>query len=1011
MGNDTDRHALLAIKEGITQDPHGVMSSWNESTHFCNWLGVTCSLRHRQRVMGLNLGNHELFGTISPSVGNLSFLREFNLSNNNFNGNIPEEFGRLSRLQLLDLSHNSMGGEIPVNLSACAELSNLILQYNGLEGSIPFQLSSLKKLSFLYLGANHLTGTIPPSIGNCSLLRNLSMARNTLHGSIPNEFGQLSQLQHFAVSFNMLYGIIPPSLYNITSLYVFSVAGNKMNGSISSSVGQTLPNLKYFYLDGNSFQGPIPVSLSNASKLEILNIGFNNFTGSVPKNLGSLQSLTILGLGDNKLGYERDDDLNFINSLSNCTFLEYLSLNDNRLGGVLPESIGNLSTHLQSLVLGRTLIGGPIPRSIENLVGLVTLGLETNQFIGSIPSGIGKLHKLNVLILNSNRLSGQIPFSLGNLTRLIYLHMRANRLQGTIPPSLGNSQALLELDVSSNKLSGTIPKQLFTLSSLIFCFLSNNFLSGNLPSEVGTLINLERLAASNNSLSSKIPSTLGSCLKLEFLSLGSNKFQGPIPNSLKDLKGIKGIDLSHNNLTGKIPEFLMNLPILDYLNLSYNDFEGEVAKKGIFRNASAISVLSNKKLCGGIKELHLPICVEIEVHRSRHVLSRRITIIISVGVLSFILVVISCSAYGLRMFRKANSTSAAPTTSSALEKWKSGASYLEIFNSTNGFSSELLIGTGSFGSVYKGVLSDEETYVAIKVLNLQLKGASKSFTAECEALKNIRHRNLIKVVTVCSSIDFEGNDFKALIFEFIPNGSLEQWLHPTHTDDQQQSRALSFVQRLNIAIDIAFGLEYLHHGYGETIVHCDIKPSNVLLDMDMVVRVGDFGLAKFIFNTVDDQSETQTLSSGLKGSIGYIPLEYGVGGKVSTSGDMYSYGILLLEMFTGKNPTSEMFKDGLSLYEFVASALPDHVLEIVDASLFSETLEDGEDDGERGNVDESEEAPVLSRRTMEWKRGECLVSILEIALSCSAPLPKDRAVVSDIIKKLISVRELFTCTP
>ncbi|KAL5703697.1 non-specific serine/threonine protein kinase [Ranunculus cassubicifolius] len=565
-----------------------------------------------------------------------------------------------------------------------------------------------------------------------------------------------------------------------------------------------------------------------------------------------------------------------------------------------------------------------------------------------------------------------------------------------------------QLDISSNKLSGTIPKEVLTLSSLVYFSAADNSLSGSLPLEVGTLINLEYLNISENHLSGEIPITLGSCLKLEYLGMGRNSFYGPIPLSLKSLRGIQTIDFSHNNLTGKIPEFLMNVSSLQSFDLSYNDFDGKVPEERIFKNASSISVRGNKKLCGVIKELYLRVCNEDKVERSGQSHSRRIIIIIGFGVLSFIVAAICCSAYCLRKFRKPNAAGDATVNSSALDQWRLGASYLEIFNSTNGFSSECLIGSGSFGSVYKGVLSDQETFVAIKVLNLQQKGAANSFLAECEALKNIRHRNLIKVVTVCSSIDFEGNDFKALIFEFMPNGNLEQWLHP-NTGDCLSSRNLSFIQRVNIAIDVAFGLEYLHHNYEETIVHCDIKPSNILLDRDMTARVGDFGLARFLFNNSGDQSESQTLSSGLKGSIGYIPPEYGVGGKVSTQGDMYSYGILLLEMFTGKMPTNEMFKDGLNLYDFVSMALPDRVSEIVDASLFSKT--DGVEEegviGEPGNVNESEEALALRRRTMQWKRLDFLVSVLTIALSCCAPLPKDRAMVSDVVKKMIDVRHSF----
>jgi serine/threonine protein kinase len=160
------------------------------------------------------------------------------------------------------------------------------------------------------------------------------------------------------------------------------------------------------------------------------------------------------------------------------------------------------------------------------------------------------------------------------------------------------------------------------------------------------------------------------------------------------------------------------------------------------------------------------------------------------------------------------------------------------------------------------------TTVAVKVLNLERHGASRSFISECEALRNARHRNLIKVLSSCSSIDHEGNDFKALVFEFMPNGSLAEWLHPS-TD--QPLRYLSLIQRLDIAIDVASALEYLHY-YGSTpIVHCDLKPSNVLLDDDMTAHVGDFGLARFLVQPDTIISQSMTSASAIKGSIGYIP--------------------------------------------------------------------------------------------------------------------------------------------
>ncbi|KMT15714.1 hypothetical protein BVRB_3g056950 [Beta vulgaris subsp. vulgaris] len=180
-----------------------------------------------------------------------------------------------------------------------------------------------------------------------------------------------------------------------------------------------------------------------------------------------------------------------------------------------------------------------------------------------------------------------------------------------------------------------------------------------------------------------------------------------------------------------------------------------------------------------------------------------------------------------------------------------------LLKATEGFCSENLLGSGSFGSVFKGTL-DGKT-VAVKVLNLQHRGGSKSFMAECEALRNIRHRNLVGILTVCSSTDFQRNDFKALIYEFMPNGSLENWLH--------RDRNLSLLQRLDIAIDVAYALNYLHHECDNQIVHCDLKPSNILLDHDMVAHVADFGLAKVLGLS---QHPNQSSSVGVRGTIGYV---------------------------------------------------------------------------------------------------------------------------------------------
>ncbi|GMY08456.1 probable LRR receptor-like serine/threonine-protein kinase At3g47570, partial [Fagus crenata] len=313
------------------------------------------------------------------------------------------------------------------------------------------------------------------------------------------------------------------------------------------------------------------------------------------------------------------------------------------------------------------------------------------------------------------------------------------------------------------------------------------------------------------------------------------------------------------------------------------------------------------------------------------------------------------------------------------------------------------------------VLHPEERLVAVKVLNLQRKGASKSFKVECNILRNIRHRNLVKILTCCSSMDYSGNQFKALVFEFITNGSLDIWLHP-EIDNEDQSRFLSLLQRLNVAIDVASALDYLHNHSMQPIIHCDLKPSNILLDNDMVAHVCDFGLARLL-SIITDSSQKQTSTLGIKGSIGYVAPEYGMGGEPSTEGDVYSYGVFLLEMFLGKRPTDEMFKDDLNLHNFVKMALPDRLVQIVDPTLLPREVEEmpattvvaREDNNENEiEIDKDEETQVFCQ--VEANVYKCLVSVLEIGLACSMESPKERMNMEEVTKELHLIKNTFLGT-
>ncbi|MBA0608108.1 hypothetical protein Godav_020355, partial [Gossypium davidsonii] len=906
-GNDTDQQALLQFKAKITGYQLEVMESWNSSIDFCQWRGVTCGRKHR-RVTKLELQHLNLSGSLSPYVGNMSFLRELSLAGNRFYSKIPQEIGRLRRLQILDLTNNSISGEIPSNLSACSKLILVYMGGNQLTGEISALLGHLSHVKFLSFRNNDLRGSIPPSFGNLSSLEELRLESNGLTGIIPEAVGRLTNLSYFMVAENAISGIFPMAMFNLSNILAIDIGGNKIQGTLHFDLAITMPNVEFFSIWGNQISGQIPIAVCNASSLTILQLNNNRLTGNVP----SLEKL---------------------------------------------DKLIELELHANALGRGR----------------------EENQLSGPIPFDIGRHQKLQIFYIDRNFLSGTIPDSIGNLTMLTAVNLAFNNLQGSIPSSLGHCQNLLAMSLSHNNLSGPIPPQAFELPFLsIFLDLKSNYLTGGLPLTVGKLKNLGAFRVSRNRLSGLLPNNLGSCVHLEALFLDGNLFEGPIPSSLSSLRGLVALDVSDNNLSGDVPEFLVSFGALKYLNLSFNDFEGLIPSEGVFKNKSATFVEGNNKLCGGIPELHLSRCNS----KTSSDTSLKLKVAIIVVILGVALV-FSCLL--ILWFRKKKEQ---PTTTCA-ENSILQLSYQSILRATDGFSIQNLLGSGSFGSVYKGILEESGAIIAVKVLNLLNRGASRSFLAECEALRNIRHRNLVKVLTAISGVDYRGNDFKALVYEFMEYGSLEEWLHQSiNRNESDIVRNLSFFQRVNVAIDVAYALEYLHHQCETTIIHCDLKPSNILLDQEMVGHISDFGLAKILSADRLNYSTNQSSSIGLRGTIGYAPPEYGMGSELSTKGDVYSYGILLLEIFTGKRPTDDMFKEGLSIHNFVEAALPEQVIEITDPILLQERARKG----------------TLTEFTLNDKHLQHLNSIFEIGLTCSAESPTERMDMSDVVSKLCSIR-------
>jgi hypothetical protein len=380
-------------------------------------------------------------------------------------------------------------------------------------------------------------------------------------------------------------------------------------------------------------------------------------------------------------------------------------------------------------------------------------------------------------------------------------------------------------------------------------------------------------APANFSKKKEVPQALSQCEAMEYLFLQGNQLVGRIPRSLSSMKGLQYLDMSQNNLSGPVPYYLSTLQYLRYLNLSYNQFDGPVPTRGVFNDSRNFFVAGNK-VCGGVSELQLPKCsggtdnFGNRLHKSRTVLIVSITI---GSILALILVTCTFVMYARKWLNQqlvqSNETSPVPKLMD--QHWK--LSYAELNRATDGFSTANLIGVGSFGSVYRGTLGNEEQEVAVKVLNLLQHGAEQSFLAECEVLRSIRHRNLVKVITACSTMDHSGHDFKALVYEFMPNRDLDRWLHPFTGEGESSSRTLTMAERVSIALDVAEALDYLHNHGQVPIVHCDLKPSNVLLDHDMVAHVGDFGLSRFVQGANSDSFQRTTNTAGIKGTIGYIP--------------------------------------------------------------------------------------------------------------------------------------------
>ncbi|KAK4359241.1 hypothetical protein RND71_021470 [Anisodus tanguticus] len=714
-----------------------------------------------------------------------------------------------------------------------------------------------------------------------------------------------------------------------------------LGGRISEKIGQ-LQALRKLSLHDNVIAGPVPTSLSFLPNLRGVYLFNNRLSGSIPPSIGRIP------------------------------LLQTLDVSNNQLTGTIPPSLEN-STRLYRLNLSYNAFSGSIPVSFTQFPFLTFLALEHNNLSGSIPDTWGNVvvknmsYQLQYLTLDHNLLSGKIPVSISKLSMLEEINLSHNQINGTIPDELGGLSRLTVLDLSNNVINGSIPASFSNLSALVTLDLKSNLLDNEIPDTMYRLKNLSVLDLSNNKFIGHIPATIGNISRLTLLDLSGNNFIGEIPNSLVSLTNLTSLDVSYNNLSGIVPSFLSK-------NFNSSAFVGNLELCGYSPSTPCASpppqTLPSSPISGATKPRHRK-------------LSTKDIILIASGALLVVLLLLCCLLLCCLIRKKANSRAKngskasgglATTTGSGakavpavsgteVESGEAGGKLVHFDGPFMFAADDLLcataeiMGKSTYGTAYKATLEDSNQ-VAVKRLREKITKGQKEFEAEVAELGKIRHPNILALRAYYLGPKGE----KLLVYDYMSNGSLSSFLHARGPET-----TIDWPTRMRIAIGVTKAICFLHTK--ENIIHGNLTSSNILLDEQNNPKIADVGLSRLMTTA----GNTNVIATA--GTLGYRAPELSKIKNASTKTDVYSLGVVILELLTGKSPSEAT--DGLDLPQWVASIVKEEwTNEVFDVELMRD-------------------APNI---------GDELLNTLKLALHCVDPTPTARPEAPQVLQKLEEIK-------